>query len=212
MHFIWHGNTSFTLQSKNADIVLDPPSEKSGIKQMKQKANIVTVSNESLGMVDSSTIGGDPFIMNHPGEYEVGGIMIEGIDIPHEKDGIVDRRSTVFTIKDDDVTVCHLGFLDRQLTQKELDRIGVVDVLLLPIGGEETINPAVAAKVMNAIEPKSVIPMYSKEGSASDALASLSDFEKELSVELEAAEKKVILKKKDFDSENTRIIKLEPQI
>jgi L-ascorbate metabolism protein UlaG (beta-lactamase superfamily) len=212
MHFIWHGNTCFKLQSKNADIILDPPSKKSGIKELRQKADIVTVSNESLGMVDSSTITGEPFQITFPGEYEVRGVMFEGIDIPHETDGVVDYRSTVFTLKDEGVTVCHLGFLDRELKQDELDRIGMVDVLLLPIGGDGSIKPSVAIKVVNAIEPRVVIPMYSKEGSTNAELASIADFEKEFSDEFEKPVDKIILKKKDFDPESTRVIQLKPQI
>lgn len=212
MHFIWHGNTSFRLQSKNADIIIDPPSKKTGIKELKQKADIVLATNQSLGMVDIKTVSGDPFVIAHPGEYEVRGVMMEGIDIPHETEGVVDYRSTVFTLKDEGVSVCHLGFLDRELKQDELDRIGVVDVLLLPIGGEEVIKPSIAMKVMNAIEPQAVIPMYYKEGGANDALASFSDFEKELSGEAEDGLDKIILKRKDFDGENTRIIKLNPQV
>lgn len=212
MHFIWHGNTSFRLQSKNADIIIDPPSKKTGIKELKQKADIVLATNQSLGMVDISTVTGDPFVIAHPGEYEVKGVMMEGIDIPHETDGVIDYRSTVFTLKDEGVSVCHLGFLDRELKQDELDRIGVVDVLLLPIGGEDVIKPSIAMKVMNAIEPQAVIPMYYKEGGANDALASFSDFEKELSGEAEDGLDKIILKSKDFDGENTRIIKLNPQV
>lgn len=212
MHFTWHGNTCFKIQSKNAEIILDPPSAKTGLKEVKQKADIVTSSTEDKKLVDVKTPTNNPFILSHPGEFEIKGVMIEGVDVPHEKDGVIDARSTVFIMKDEDITVCHLGFLDRQLSQEELDKIGIVDVLLLPVGGNGSIGPSDAVKVMNAIEPRSVIPMFYKEGSTLDDVAMLKDFEKELSAESEEPQSKVIIKKKDFDPENTRIIRLKPQI
>jgi L-ascorbate metabolism protein UlaG (beta-lactamase superfamily) len=101
------------------------------------------------------------FTIDGPGEYEVGGVMIAGVRTYHDKQkGAELGANTVYVIHMDDVVFCHLGDLGHELTTHQLDEIGNVDVLFIPVGGGETIGPAQAVSVISQIEPRIVVPMH----------------------------------------------------
>ncbi len=145
MDITWHGNSCFTLKGKDASIVTDP--FEFGAKLPKLKANIVTLSTER----DPVLVEGDPKILDWPGEFESANTPIESLASEGE--------NKIFLLMMDGVKICHLGFLSHELSDEILDQIGDVDVLLLPIGGGSVLDGKTAQKVVEAIEPRVVIPM-----------------------------------------------------
>jgi L-ascorbate metabolism protein UlaG (beta-lactamase superfamily) len=107
------------------------------------------------------SVGGDPVVLTGPGEYEVQEILVTGVGTFHDEDKGAERGSnTVFSIRVDDLVVCHLGDLGHVLTATDLERIGEVDVCLLPISGADTnLSAAMAAEIVHQLEPKVVVPM-----------------------------------------------------
>src|SRR3989338_3074571 len=176
----WAGQSCFQISvtaSKEAcDIVIDPFDEKIGLKMPNFNADVLLVShshfdhNNIKGVkgnprtkgAEQSSHDGSPFIIDNPGEYEKNGVFVQGIDSFHDDvEGKERGRNTIFIIEAEDMRFCHLGdFGQKQLTDEQLDKIGHVDILMIPVGGTYTISAHEATKVIGQIEPKMVIPMH----------------------------------------------------
>jgi hypothetical protein len=126
-------------------------------------ANVVTISNDHPHHAGMSGIEGKPRVLRGPGEYEIGGALIWGVRTVRKNDGngIRSPKNTAFVIQLEELTVCHLGDLsDAPLSPEELSRIKDADVLLVPVGGNCTINATQAAAVVAQVEPKLIVPMH----------------------------------------------------
>jgi len=118
-----------------------------------------------------------------PGEYEIGGVMILGIAAFHDEErGKTRGRNTIFLLEIDEITVCHLGDLGHVLAAGQVEEIGDVDVLLLPVGGVSTIDATTAAEVVRQIQPKIVVPMHYKTSAINRELEPVEKFLKELGI------------------------------
>lgn len=169
-------------------VVTDPFDPYIGLTLPKLSTDIVTVSHDhkdhaNVGGLTGSARRDKPFIVTEPGEYEVGGISVFGIQTYHDEHGGVERgRNIIFTVLVDGIRICHLGDLGHELTPEQLEEIGSVDVLLCPVGGTFTIDPEDAVKTIRAIEPGFVIPMHFKTAKhnqdAFGALKTIEDFVK----------------------------------
>jgi L-ascorbate metabolism protein UlaG (beta-lactamase superfamily) len=163
MDITWLGHSCFRLKGSHATVITDPYSPEIGYTMGKTNARIVTVSHQHPGHCYIQGVGGEPKIVERPGEYEIGGVLIIGIATFHDKEkGEKRGKNTVYLLEIDEVTICHLGDLGHVLTGEQVEEIDDVDVLLLPVGGVATINAATAAEVVRQIEPKIVIPMHYK--------------------------------------------------
>lgn len=168
MLITYHGHATFKLKGKKGSLVTDPYADYVGFSIPKLTADIVTVSHQhedhnAVAKVATSSRRERPFIIDKPGEYEVGGISVFGISTFHDANGGVERgQNFVFTTLIDGVRVCHLGDLGHDLTPDQIDAIGPVDVLLVPVGGVYSLDPVGAVKAIRAIEPGIAIPMHYK--------------------------------------------------
>jgi len=144
-------------------ILTDPfEGEDWGYAPVATTANVVTISNGHPHHAGLSGITGKPRVLRGPGEYEIGGALIWGIRTqPRKIDGVRGPRNTAFIIQLEELTVCHLGDLaEAPLSAEELTRIKDADVLLVPVGGNCTINATQAAAVVAQVEPKLIVPMH----------------------------------------------------
>ena len=164
---VWAGQSCFQITVSNgkdheATIVIDPFDEKIGLKVPSFSADIVLTSHGHSDHNDISNVKGEPFIIENPGEYEVKGVFVQGIDAFHDDSQGKERgKNTIYTIEAEDIRFCHLGdFGQKQLTDEQLELIGKVDILMIPVGGTYTINSSEASKIIGQIEPKIVIPMH----------------------------------------------------
>lgn len=161
MHMTWYGHSCFRLRSRSGTVVTDPYGGELGYTLPRLRADIVTVSHDHPDHASVRAIRGNPMIIDGPGEYEIKGVFVIGIPSYYEDlskpSGV---RNTVFLFDLDGVTVCHLGDLRRVPTQSQLEELGDVDVLLIPVGGGSTLGPAKAAEVVSLLEPKVVVPMH----------------------------------------------------
>lgn len=162
MDITYLGHSSFKLKGKTATVVTDPyDSQMVGMKFPKVDAHIVTVSHHHQDHDAISQIGGKPFIVDGPGEYEIQGVGIVGIHSFHDNNKGKDRgENTIFTIEIDGIHVVHLGDLGHVLTEKDIEEIGTVDILCIPVGGVYTINEKQAVELISEIEPSIVVPMH----------------------------------------------------
>lgn len=166
MDIFYVGHSCFQLKGKKGTVVTDPYQTSVGFSLPTLSADIVTVSHQHHDHNATDKVGGTarrerPFLITQPGEYEVGGISVFGVSTFHDANQGVERgANTVFTILLDDLRVCHLGDLGHELTNEQLEAIGAVDIVLCPVGGTFTIDPAQAVSVIHALEPSYVIPMH----------------------------------------------------
>src|SRR3989344_1615646 len=163
----WIGQSCFQISVSNgkdhsADIVIDPFDEKLGLKVPSFSADILLVTHQHYDHNNKGTVKGEPFLIENPGEYEIKGVFVQGITSFHDnKEGKERGLNTIYTIEAEDMRLCHLGdFGQQQLTDEQLELIGKVDILMIPVGGTFTIDGHEAAKVIGQIEPKIVVPMH----------------------------------------------------
>jgi L-ascorbate metabolism protein UlaG (beta-lactamase superfamily) len=179
MDISWYGQSCFRIKGKNVAVVTDPyNSEMLGLKKLKVSGDILTVSHPHADHNEIGAVEGGPFVIEGPGEYEVKGVTIHGVQTFHDaKEGKERGVNTLYTLDIDGVVVCHCGDLGHELSAAQLELIDDVDILLVPVGGTYTIDAQMAVKVINQIEPKVVIPMHYKFTDAFKLpLATLTDF------------------------------------
>lgn len=161
MEIIWLGHSCFRLRGKNVTIITDPYEDSVGYKLGRVTADIVTISHDHYDHNNLAAVNDSPKVINGPGEYEIGGIFITGIQTWHDAEGGSKRgRNTAYVVEMDDLVLCHLGDLGHVLTTEQAEAMSNVDVLMIPVGGTFTISAAQAAEVISLIEPRLVIPMH----------------------------------------------------
>lgn len=179
MEISWLGHSCFQLRGKNVTLITDPfsPQTESPNRDLsrlgKVSASIVTISHNHPGHNYAMGVGGNPRVVQGPGEYEISDVLITGVASYHDNErGKQFGRNTIYIIHMDDVVICHLGDLGHTLQEEQLEEVADANVLLVPISGSHTINAAQAAEVISQIEPRIVIPMHyaPPEGGAPDPL------------------------------------------
>ncbi len=183
MDITWLGHSCFLIRSSHSRILTDPYSPSLGYSIGKPSVNIVTISHEHPDHSGIEGVGGQPRVVSGPGEYEIGDVFITGIASFHDAEkGKLRGKNTIYLIETDDLALCHLGDLGHVLTASQVEDIGKVDILFLPVGGGATIDGTKAAEVVRQIEPKVVVPMHYKTPAVHRELDSVDRFLKEMGV------------------------------
>lgn len=181
MEITWYGHSCFRLTERNyATVVTDPfDHKKVGYDALKLKAEIVTVSHDAPGHNNTDVVKGTTHSLTGAGEFEIGGVFITAVQTGggKKKDKV---RNTLYVYDYDGITVAHLGDLQEVPTQSEVEALGTVNVLLIPVGGGSSLNAAKASEVVSLIEPNIVIPMHYSTPAAKVNLDSLNKFLKEM--------------------------------
>ena len=169
MDIAWYGLSCFRVSERGQiSVVTDPFSEAVGLPAPSLKADVVTISHDVPGHNHVEVVKGPPYVLSGPGEYEVGGVFIMGIAL-HNPQQENPRRNVGYSIEYENLTVLHLGDLDHVPEQSVIEEIGVVNVLLVPVGGGAGLKASEAAEVVSLIEPHYVVPMhYAQAGLAFD--------------------------------------------
>ena len=197
MTITWFGHSCFRIEAKEGSILTDPFSKEIGLKPTKITDNIVLVSHDHADHNNVEGVGPETFIIKNPGEYEKNGISVLGMPSFHDRSEGKERGlNTIYLIKAEDITICHLGDLGQEkLDEKQVEEIGDVDILMIPVGGNYTINYKEAVEVISQIEPKVVIPMHYKVKGLELDIESADKFVKELGLTPEEVNKFKVAKK-----------------
>ena len=210
----WYGHSCFKVQTKpkrgegDTTIITDPFDKSIGLRPPQGQANIITISHlQHDDHNNTSTIKGDPFVIDSTGEYSIGGVSIRGIESYHDnKKGQERGRNTIYVYKSEGLRLCHLGDLGHTLTDKQLDQIGPVDIVMIPVGGTYTIGPKEAETVIGQLEPKIIIPMHYKVNGLKIDIADEKAFCKELGSCIKEKLPKLSIKKKELDGIENKVI------
>lgn len=205
----WLGHACFRLKSKDAAIITDPYDKSLGLGTLNQRAEIVTVSHNATHHNAMASVKGEPFVIEGPGEFEVRGVFITGVwSFADDAGGKERGRNTIFLFRLDDLVVCHLGSLGHTLSPAQVEAIGDVDVLLVPVGGHTTLTPTRASEVISQIEPKLVVPMHYSTGRETVPMDPLENFTKEMGLKEWTTQDKLAVKAADL-AEATKVVVLE---
>lgn len=218
MNINWYGQSCFQIssnQGKNNHVstLIDPFEESIGLRlPRKLEADVVLITHNHFDHNNVKAVSGQPFIASCPGEYDIKGIFIQGIPAFHDNvQGKERGRTTIYTIEAEEIKLCHLGDLgQKELTAEQLDKIGDVDILMIPIGGFFTIDAQEAVKIMAQIEPKIIIPMHYRIPNLNIKLDGLDKFLKIVGVKKIEPLPKLSIKAKDLPKEEVKIIVLQP--
>lgn len=178
MKITWLGHSCFLLEDSKGRILLtDPFDDTLGYETYKGNADIVTVSHQHFDHNYSKELKGNYKVLDKIGMFYVNDIPIKGIPSYHDKDkGAKRGDNIIYTFKMDDYTLCHLGDLGHTLSDDDIDAIGNVDILFIPVGGNYTIDGNEATVVTKKINPKIVIPMHYKTSLVSFPLDGVETF------------------------------------
>jgi len=212
MEITWYGQTCFRLSERGlATVVTDPYPPDVGLELSRPRAHIVTVSYDDPECHYTKGVRGPFKLLDGPGEYEIGSVFITGNStFANGKRGAARGLNTIFTFNFNGLTVCHLGRLGHVPTQSQVENLGAVNVLLVPVGGGGSLTPARASEVISLFEPSLVVPMYYKVQGLKTRLGTLSRFLKEMG--LEKVESQEMLKASRASlSEETQVVVLEPK-
>ena len=170
MDINWLGHCCFRLRGRSATVVTDPFGADAGARAPRLEANLVTVSHHDAGQSQAAGVAGASYVIDGPGEYEVAGVPVHGIAAYRDVAKGAERgRNTVYVIELDDVRICHLGDLGHRLDEQQIEALGLVDVLLVPVGSGDVLPASEAAALARAIEPRYVVPMRFSPGSGEGA-------------------------------------------
>jgi hypothetical protein len=193
MEIEYKGGDCVVLSSKKEEIVTDPGLSAIGLKDQGLKATVQLLTQSSFAAPASD----ETIVVDGPGEYEVHNCSIAGIAANTHLAPEGKRTATMYRLDIEDVSVAILGHIAPKLDDDQLEAIGVVDVLIIPVGGYGyTLEPKQAVDLVRTIEPKIVIPVHYAEEEVKYEVpqAPLEEFLKELGATAEEPTPKLKLK------------------
>ena len=203
MVITYYGAGCFKVQSGETVLAFNPPSKESEFKSPRFASDIVLVSSNHKDYngwenIPGKTEGGKPFVADGQGEYEISGIYIKGI-------GSNGHGNTVYSLTLEDISICHLGALSKEMDPSLKEAVGEVDILFIPIGGGELLDPQKAAGAAIHLEAKIVIPMNYNE-------SQLKQFIKEFGADKTESLEKLTIKKKDLVEKKGEVVVLKSAV
>jgi len=207
MIITYHGKQFFKVQLGDTTLAFNPISKESKLKGARFGADVALISmnHADFNGVDAVTYNSkEPFIISGPGEYEINGIPVRGFltESQYKKEK---KMNTIYIVELEGMRLCFLGGMHTMdLPDKAKESLDNIDVLFIPVGGEEVLAPAEAQKLANKLEASLIIPMdYDSD--------TLKQFLKEAGEEKTSAIDKLTIKKKDVEGKEGEIIVLKIQ-
>ena len=156
MDLQYFGANCIVLSGKDGRIVVDDNLAALGAKSIAKESDIALFTAVPHAPVTSAKIS-----IDSPGEYEVSNISITGIPARSHMDEEGTFTATMYKVMTGDMTFLFTGHIYPSLNDEQLEAIGMVDVMAVPVGGNGyTLDPVGALKVIKAVEPKLVIPTH----------------------------------------------------
>lgn len=209
MEITWYGLSCFRItERKYATVVTDPYSGKLGLPSLKVKSDVVTVSHFASGHNDVASVSGYEHALNGPGEYEIGNVFITGIMTRNEAKT---TGNVAYLFNYDSITVAHLGDMQKVPSQTQLEALEQVNILLVPVGGGNSLNAAKAAELVSMLEPNIVIPMHYALPSLKLELDDVERFLKEMGVTEPTEESSLKISASNLPEETETVI-LTPKL
>jgi len=206
----WHGQSCFKIQDKvgpdGITVATDPFDKSVGLKVPNFEADIVTISHDHFDHNNVQAFRGNPFVVSMAGEYDVKGVLVEGIESYHDdKKGEERGKNIIYRIEMEDISIVHLGDLGHSLDNSQLAKLEATDILMIPVGGKYTLDAKKAVEVISQLEPRIIIPMHYKIPGLKVDIEGVGAFVKELGL-TPTKEEKLKISKKDLPAEDTELV------
>jgi L-ascorbate metabolism protein UlaG (beta-lactamase superfamily) len=176
------GHASFLITSERGIRIITDPYKpgcfNGGIKYapITEEADVVTISHEHDDH-NATDIDGNPTFVRGSGRKDLKDIKIQGYDVFHDESGGKERgKNTIFQMTVDGMSIVHLGDLGHPLSDNDIEKLGAVDILFVPVGGHFTIDAEIAEKTVSRLQPKIVVPMHYKTDKCGFPIASVEDY------------------------------------
>lgn len=193
MIITYHGEECFKVSFGDTTIAFNPISKKSKLSSVKFGADVAftTLNHPNFNGVEEMSFGSkQAFVVDGPGEYEIGEVTARGFGIETIYEGKM-YFNTIYQVTLENINIVFLGVLGSDLIDpKILGELDDIDILFVPIGGGDVIDVPAASKLATKLEAKCIIPMHYDDNA-------LKAFLKEEGVEIKHIDKYTI-KKKDF--------------
>jgi L-ascorbate metabolism protein UlaG (beta-lactamase superfamily) len=151
----YHGANCLKITTKKAQIVSDDNLQSLGLKSVTKPSDISLKTFKDIPDHESR------FKVDMPGEYETAGVIIHGVAARAHMDEEGKNSATIYTLEADGARVAVLGHIYPELSEDQLEQIGMVDILVVPVGNSGyTLDAVGALKIIKQIEPKVVIPTH----------------------------------------------------
>lgn len=212
MIITYDGIESVKVSHGDFTIAINPISKESKYKLANFGSDLVliTANHPDFNGAETATRQGkEPFVVKGPGEYEVRGVFVRGFSSKTVYGG-VERFNTVYSFELDGIRIAFLGAIsDKDLDSKAKEELGDVDILFVPIGGDEVLGGEDSFKIANKREPKIIIPIHFGSVGNKDALET---FLKEADATDIKPVDKLTIKKKDLIGKQSEVVVLQPTI
>jgi len=206
MDIQYFGGNCIRISTKKTSVVVDDNLKDLGQKSIVKSDDIVLSTHNGIE-------GGSGLTISQPGEYEVSAIAIQGIAARGHMDEDGVKNSTIYKLTVNSLRTCVLGHVYPDLSEDQLEAIGIVDVLIIPVGGNGyTLDAAGALKVIKKIEPKIIIPTHFADNKLKYPVpqAEITDALQAMSMEAKETVPKLKVKAADLP-ELTEVVILERQ-
>jgi L-ascorbate metabolism protein UlaG (beta-lactamase superfamily) len=204
MEITWLGHCCFRLRAKESTVVTDPCDKSTGYSLGRPTADLVTVSLDDPAHNHVAGVAGSPRVVAGPGEFEVAATSVVGVSTWHDAEKT--RRNVAYVIELEDLRICHLGAMGVVPTSDQVEEIGSVDILLVPVGGGHAFDAPPAAETVSLLEPKLVIPMHFKTDVERERLDPIDRFLKEMSAKAPETHAKIAVTRSSLPDEMQMLV------
>ncbi|RTK94261.1 hypothetical protein EKI60_04465 [Candidatus Saccharibacteria bacterium] len=208
MEIQYYGGNCLKISTKKATIVVDDNIKALGGSDIAKPGDVVLYTGASGKPKDPK------FLIARPGDYEVADVAITGVASRSHLDEEGKESATMYRIVADDVRIAVVGHIHPDLGESELEALGTIDILIIPVGGHGfTLDPVGALKVIKEIEPKLIIPTQydDKKLTYEVPAVSLEEALKGLAMEPKETVGKLKIKGSEFVADQAQLIVLECQ-
>jgi L-ascorbate metabolism protein UlaG (beta-lactamase superfamily) len=207
MEFQYYGANCIKVTTKKAVFIFDDNLKSVGLKSVTKPDNVALFTTIPATEPDAR------LVIKDPGEYEVSEVSIFGIGARAHMDEAAQKTATIYKLLVEDTRVCILGHVFPDLSEDQLEAIGIVDILVVPVGGNGyTLDGVDAVKMIKKIEPKIIIPTHYEDKDVNYEVPQQPLSEALKALGMEAKEPLAKFKPKPADySESTQLIILERQ-
>ncbi len=213
----YYGDYCFKICAKpggraTEEVILwtEPPQKSSGLRAPQGVADIVLLAQSPKLHGQFDGLKGDFVVFETPGEYASHGLTLKGFpSFCDAEGGALRGRNTFYTLSVEDFNVCFLGALGHMLTPEQLDHLGPIEILFIPVGGVDTLSTALADELIHKIEPAIIIPMHYNAGPATQDFGDIGAFCNEIGNCPEQSIPKLNIKKKDLEGKSMEVVLLE---
>lgn len=209
MDIQYYGANCLVINHKSTRIVVDDNLAGLGSKSIVKAEDVALYT--TIIAINSSLRPSSRIIFDGPGEYEVGDISIIGIAAKPFMNDNLGSTATIYKLVSADQNILICGHISEDLSERQLEQIGTVDILFVPVGNNGyTLDPKGALKLIKDIEPKIIVPThYSQQGiNYPIPQISLEEVTKELAIEVKDRTNKLKIKTSEL-SDSTQLIVLE---